>query len=85
MMPPKGLIAKADCIVDVAQAIKDVCEAEERLAKCRVKESMLRTRLYQIQAAMAICLKQISVTQVGRACADRAQRLSVSPVLEGCT
>ena len=42
---------------------------------------MLRTRLYQIQAAIAIRLKQVSLTQVGRARADRTQRLSASPVL----
>lgn len=70
--------------MNVAQAIKEVREAEERLAKCRAKESMLRTRLYQVQAAMAIRLKQISLSQVGRVRADRARLLSVSPALGVC-
>lgn len=83
-LPSKGLIAKADYIVSVAQAVKDVREAEEKLAVCRAKESMLRTRLYQVQAAMAIRLKQILLTQVGRARASRAQRISVSPAMGVC-
>ena len=67
----------------VAQAIKEVHEAQERLAKCRAKESILRARLYQIQAAMATTLKQMSLSQVGRVRADRA-RLSASPLLGVC-
>ena len=84
-MPPKGLLAEADCIVSVAQAVREVREAEERLAICRAKESILRSRLYQVQAAMANRLKQISLTQVGRACASRAKRFSTSPAVGICT
>ena len=69
------------CIVTVAQAVKEVHEAQERLVKCRAKESMLRAHLYQIQAAMATRLKQMSLSQVGHVRANRA-RLSASPTLE---
>ena len=64
-------MAEADCIVDVAQAERDVHKAEEKLAHYHVKEVKLRTHLYQIQSAMATRLVQISTSKVGlgQACA----------------
>ena len=51
----------------MAQAEREVRLAEQKLAKCRVKESMLKARLYKIQIAMARRLVQLSETQIGRA------------------
>ena len=58
-------------------------EPLQALSARRRKESMLRARLYQIQAAMATTLKQMSLSQVGRVRADR-DRLSASPLLGVC-
>lgn len=71
ILPPTGLMAEADCIINVAQAERNVCKAEEKLAHYHVKEAKLRTRLYQIQSAMATRLVQISTSKVGQAHAHR--------------
>ena len=64
-------MAEADCIVEMAQAERDVRLVEEKLARTRVKEAEIRVRLYKIQAAMASRLVQITDSQVGQAIAGR--------------
>lgn len=70
ILPLTGLIAEANCLVEVVRAERDVRIAEQRLARCHVKESILRARLYKIQDAKARRLVQISSNQVGRAQAE---------------
>ena len=60
-------MAEANCFVGVVQAERAVRIAEQNLAQCRVKESILRARLYKIQDAKAKRMVQISSTQVDRA------------------
>ena len=64
-------MAEADCIVEMAQAERDVRIVEKKLAQSRVKEAQIRVRLYKIQAAMASRLVQITDSQVGQAIAGR--------------
>ena len=71
VLPPEGLMAEADCIVEMAQAERDVQVMEEKLAKSRMQEALVRVRLYKIQAAMAARLVQITDSQVGQALAER--------------
>ena len=66
-LPPTGLLAEASTIVKVVQAERDVHIAEQRLARCHIKESLLKARLYKIQDAMAKRLAQISSGKVNRA------------------
>ena len=71
VLPPEGLLVEANCIISVAQAERDIRAAEEKLARLHVKESILRARLYKVQAAMGARLVQISDAQVGKARAER--------------
>ena len=77
-LPPNGLLAEANCIIDVAQAEHDVHVAEEKLARSCIKETELITHLYKIQAARAARLVQISNSQIGHARAGRER------VAKGC-
>ena len=70
-LPPNGLLAKANCIIDVAQAEWDVCVTEVKLVRSHIKETELKTHLYKIQAARAARLVQISNSQIGHAHAGR--------------
>lgn len=70
---PKGLIAEATCIVNVAEAECDVHMVEKQLAHCHVKESILKARLYRIQTAMANGLVQILNSHVRHAHAGRGR------------
>ena len=67
MLSPKGLAEEAECMLKVVQAERDVRAAEQKLAKCYIKESILHTRLYRVQGAMAKQLIQLSESEIGRA------------------
>ena len=67
MLSPKGLAEEAECMLKVVRAERNVQAAEQKLAKCHIKESILRTRLYRVQDAMAKRLIQLSESEIGRA------------------
>lgn len=46
-------LEEAQCILKIAHAEREVCLAEKNLADSRVKETVLRTKLYRIQARLA--------------------------------
>ena len=64
---PEGLLEEAKCIVDIVQANHHVRITEQKLAKRQIKESVLQTRLYKIQEAMANRLIQVTSSQIGQA------------------
>lgn len=52
-IPPINTLEEARCILNVAHAERDVCLAEKNLADSRVRETLLRAKLYRMQAKLA--------------------------------